>query len=57
MKDVFDDLIKGFFGAVDNLPINIDLFDTQTAAFNEIFDQQFTLNEVKENDDLFKPLT
>ena len=28
MKDVFDDFIKGLFGSVEILPINIDLYDT-----------------------------
>lgn len=35
MRDVFDDLIKGFFGATDNLPINVDIFDTNN--FDEIY--------------------
>lgn len=45
MKDVFDDFIKGFFGTLENIPINVDLYDNPNQSFNEIFDQDITLRD------------
>ena len=45
MKDVFDDFIKGFFGTLENIPINVDLYDNPNQSFNEIFDQDITLKD------------
>lgn len=46
--DVFEDFVKGFFGAVGNVPIDLDLYERE--HFEEVFTQQLTLRQVTHQD-------